>query len=111
MIDPKDVVLAILGASTAFAGFVLVFLGLVLTSYQSYSGAVPAEVTRPYRRTAVVLFTTFCLAVGTVAVSIGWVLSGGDGGIYRIAVGLFLIQLLALLGSAAWALRLVLEWP
>ncbi|HKW59547.1 MAG TPA: hypothetical protein VJR46_07315 [Candidatus Dormibacteraeota bacterium] len=111
MIDPKDVVLAILGASTAFAGFVLVFLGIVLSNYESYSGAVSAEVKRPYRTMAVVLFTTFCLALGTVAVCIGWVLSGGGDIAYRVAIGLFLVLLLALLGAAAWTLRLVLEWP
>lgn len=110
MIDTKDVVLAILGASTALAGFVLVFLGIVLTTFQAYSGAVPAEVKRPYRSTAVVLFTTFCVSLGTIAVCMGWALAGGDA-FYRVSIALFLLQLVALLGSAAWTLRLVLEWP
>ena len=110
MIDTKDVVLAILGASTALAGFVLVFLGIVLSTYHSYSGAVPAAVKRPYRSTAVVLFTTFCVALATIAVCIGWALAGGDAA-YRVSIALFLLLLLTLLGSAAWTLRLVLEWP
>jgi len=110
VIESKDVVLTILGASSAFAGFVLVFLGIVLSTYQSYSGAVSAEVKRPYRSTAIVLYTTFCIALGTIAVCLGWVLAGGDAA-YRLSIGLFLVQLLALLGSGAWALRLVLEWP
>jgi uncharacterized membrane protein len=110
LIDHKDVVLAILGASTALAGFTLVFLGIVLAAFQSYSGAVPSEVKRPYRSTAVVLFTTFCISLGTIAVCIGWVLGGGAV-VYGASITLFLIQLLGLLGSAAWSLRLVLEWP
>ena len=110
MIDTKDVVLAILGASTALAGFVLVFLGIVLTTFQAYTGAVPAEVKRPYRSTAVVLFTTFCVSLGTIAVCMAWALAGGDA-FYKVSIAMFLLQLLALLGSAAWTLRLVLEWP
>jgi len=110
LVEPKDVVVAILGASAALAGFVLVFLGLVLSAYHEYSGAVSAAVKRPYRSMAVVLYTTFCIALGTIAVCIGWVLGGGDP-IYRIAIGLFLVELVALMVSAAWALRLVLEWP
>ncbi len=110
MIDTQDVVLAILGASTALAGFVLVFLGIVLTTLQAYSGAVPAEVKRPYRSTAVILFTTFCVSLLTIAVCIAWALAGGDG-VYRASIVLFLLELVALLGSAAWTLRLVLEWP
>jgi hypothetical protein len=110
LIEAKDVVLAILGASTALAGFTLVFMGIVLAAFQSYSGAVSAEVKRPYRSTAVVLFTTFCVSLGTIAVCIFWALNGGDG-VYGASIALFLIQLLALLSAAAWTLRLVLEWP
>ncbi|MHB8613103.1 MAG: hypothetical protein ACYDAL_11835 [Candidatus Dormibacteraceae bacterium] len=44
LIAEKDVVLAILGASAALAGFVLVFLDVIVASYQSYSGGVPGEV-------------------------------------------------------------------
>jgi len=49
LIVEKDVVLAILGSSAALAGFVLVFLGVIIASYQSYSGAVPEQVVGPFR--------------------------------------------------------------
>ncbi len=42
MIEPKDVVIAILGSSAGLGGFVLVFLGVIIASYQSFQGAVPA---------------------------------------------------------------------
>jgi hypothetical protein len=110
LIDAKDVVLALLGASTALAGFELVFLGVVLTAYQSYSGAVADAVKRPYQRTAVVLFATFCVSLVTVAVCIAWTQAGGDA-VYRACLVLFAVQLVLLLATAAWSLRLVLEWP
>src|SRR2546423_2960856 len=44
LIEPKDVVLALLGASAGLGGFVLVFLGVIIASYQSYAGNVPGPV-------------------------------------------------------------------
>jgi len=35
LVEPKDVVVAILGSAAALAGFVLVFLGIIIASYQS----------------------------------------------------------------------------
>ena len=35
MVEPKDIVIAILGASAALGGLVLVFLGIIIASYQS----------------------------------------------------------------------------
>ena len=70
LIEPKDVVLAILGAAAALAGFVLVFLGIVIASYQSYPGRVPEPVVRPYRISGAALLGTFGLSLVTVAVSL-----------------------------------------
>ena len=44
LIEPKDVVLALLGASAGLAGFVLVFLGVIIATYQSFAGNVPGPV-------------------------------------------------------------------
>src|SRR5205814_715630 len=63
MIEPKDVVIAILGASAALAGFVLVFLGIVIAAYQSYSGGVPAPVVHPFRTAGTSLLGTFALCL------------------------------------------------
>ena len=38
-----DVVVAVVGTSAAIAGFTLVFLGILVTSYQSLLGALPSE--------------------------------------------------------------------
>jgi hypothetical protein len=108
LIEPKDVVLAILGASAALGGFVLVFLGIIIAAYQSYSGGVPEHVVQPYRMTGSALLGTFGLSLVTVAVSLLWLLNGGSPGLYGWAIGLFALQLIAVFAAAAWATRMVL---
>src|SRR5438552_1314995 len=68
VVEPKDVVIAILGASAALGGFVLVFLGIIIASYQSYSGGVPDQVVQPYRTTGSALLGTFGLSLVTAAI-------------------------------------------
>jgi uncharacterized membrane protein len=108
LIEPKDVVIAVLGASAALAGFVLVFLGIIIASYQSYSGGVPDEVVGPYRRTGAALLGTFGLSLVTVAVCLFWLINGGLPGLYGWTIGLFALQLVAVFASAAWATRMAL---
>ena len=108
MIEPKDVIVAILGASAALAGFVLVFLGIIIASYQSYPGGVPTQVVQPYRLTGSALLGTFALCLVTVAVSLLWLINGGSTSLYGWAIALFAIQLVAVFTSAAWATRMVL---
>ncbi len=108
MIEPKDAVIAILGASAALAGFVLVFLGIIIASYQSYSGGVPDQVVQPYRTTGSALLATFGLSLITVAICLLWLINGGLPGLYGWTIGLFAVQLVAVFASAAWATRMVL---
>jgi len=108
LIEPKDVVVAILAASAALAGFVLVFLGVIIASYQSYSGGVPEQVVQPYRRTGSALLGTFGFSLVTVAVCLLWLINGGSPGLYGWTIGLFAVQLVAVFASAAWATRMVL---
>jgi uncharacterized membrane protein len=104
----KDVVLAILGASAALGGFVLVFLGIIIAAYQSYSGAVPEQVVHPYRRLGGILLATFGLCLIAVLVSLAWLVGGGPDGAYGVTVGLFVLELAAVFGAAVWATRMVL---
>ena len=108
MIEPKDVVIAILGSSAALAGFELVFLGIIIAAYQSYSGSVPVHVVQPYRLTGTALLGTFAVSLVTVAISLLWLSSGSPTGLYGWAIGLFAVQLVAVFASAAWATRMVL---
>jgi uncharacterized membrane protein len=108
VIEPKDVVLALLGSSAALAGFVLVFLGVIIASYQSYSGAVPAQVVRPFRTTGGVLLGAFGFSLITVTVCLVWLALGGPSALYGWAIGLFVLQLVAVFLAAGWTTRMVL---
>ncbi len=101
-------VVAILGSSAALAGFGLVFLGIVIASYESYAGAVPDDVVRPYRIAGAALLGTFGLALVTVAVSLTWLINGGPAGLYGWTIALFALQLVCVFGAAAWTTRMVL---
>ena len=108
MIDPKDVVLAILGASGALAGFVLVFLGVIIASYESYAGNVPEQVVQPYRTSGTALLGAFALGLVTVAICLLWLINGGLPALYDWAIGLFAVQLVAVFVAALWTARMVL---
>jgi hypothetical protein len=108
LIAEKDVVLAILGASAALAGFDLVFLGIIIASYQSYSGAVPEKVVQPYRTIGGILLATFGLCLFAVLMSLFWLVDGGPDGVYGLTVGIFVAELIAVFAAAVVAVRTVL---
>lgn len=111
LVEDKDVVVAILGVSAGLAGLVLVFLGLVVTTYQSYAGDTPKKVLRRHRRAAGLLFAAFISGVACVALASGWLVArGSSGSLYKAVIAVFAVQLVLLLGATAWsALRLMEE--
>jgi hypothetical protein len=109
MIEPKDVVLGILGAAAALGGLVLVFLGIIIAAYQSYPGGVPAAVVTPYRIGGGALFSTFALSLVTVAMCVVWLALGGPSALYGWTIALFGAQLIAVLLAAGWTTRMVLR--
>jgi hypothetical protein len=108
LIEPKDVVIAILGSSAGLGGFVLVFLGVIIASYQSFQGAVPQEVVRPYRTAGGMLLATFALCLCSVGVCLLWLAGGGPASTYGVTIGLFVVLLVAVFAAAAWVTRMVL---
>ena len=108
MIEPKDVVIGVLGAAAALGGLVLVFLGIIIAAYQSYPGGVPAPVVAPYRVGGGALFGAFAISLVTVATCVLWLVMGGPSGLYGWTIGLFGVQLIAVLLSAGWTTRMVL---
>lgn len=110
MIEPKDVILGAMGAAAALAGFVLVFLGIVIAAYQSYAGNAPAPVIRPYRTAGVTLFATFGLSLLTVTLCLVWLVSGGPSWMYGLTLAVFIAQMAAVFLAAGWTTRMVL-WP
>jgi uncharacterized membrane protein len=108
VIEPRDVVIAILGASAALAGFVLVFLGVMIASYQSYSGGVSDQVVQPYRTVGVILLAAFGLCLLSVLVGLIWLVGGGPNETYGLTVGLFVVEVPAVFAAAVWTTRMVL---
>ena len=108
MIEPKDVVLGVLGAASALTGLILVFLGIIIAAYQSYPGGVPPAVVAPYRATGIAVFATFGLGLVTVALCLLWLVLGGPSALYGWTVALFVAQLLAVFGVAGWTTRMAL---
>ena len=108
MIESKDVVVGALGASAALTGLVLVFLGIIIASYQSYAGNAPASVTRPYRIAGAALFSTFSLGLVTITLCIVWLALGGPAWLYGWTLALFVLELVAVFVAAGWTTRMVL---
>jgi hypothetical protein len=103
----RDVVTAVFGASSGLAGLLLVFLGIVVSAFRSYSAAVPAAATAPYRRAGRVIVAGFLLGLACTAVALAWLLSPSHG-LYETAVVLFCAQLGALAVAAVGVARIVL---
>lgn len=108
MIESRDVVLGVLGAAAALAGLVLVFLGIIISAYQSYASTAPASVVVPYRIAGIGLFSTFGLGLVTVTTCVLWLALGGPSWLYGWTIGLFILQLVAVFLAAGWATRMVL---
>jgi uncharacterized membrane protein len=102
VVEHKDVVLALLGASAALAGLVLVFLGLVISAYSNL-GAAPKGSKAPYRRSGVALLGAFRVGVSCLVVGLcELLLLHNNQYLYVTTVILFLGQIGALLGTSIW---------
>jgi hypothetical protein len=108
VIEPKEVVLAVLGSSAGLGGFVLVFLGMIIGRYESYSGDVPADVVRPYRTAGGLLLVAFALSLLTAAVCLFWLAAGGPKDAYPVTLVMFVVQLALVFSAATWVTRMVL---
>jgi hypothetical protein len=103
----RDLITALFPAAAALSGLLLVFLGIVLSAFQSYSAATPAAAVAPYRRAGGAILAAFLFGLGTVAVALAWLLSPSRG-LRDAAVLLFCVQLAMLSVSAVGSARLVL---
>lgn len=103
----RDLITALFPAAAALSGLLLVFLGIVLSAFQSYSAATPAAAVAPYRHAGGAILAAFLLGLGTVAVALAWLLSPSRG-LRDAAVVLFCMQLATLSVSAVGSARLIL---
>jgi hypothetical protein len=108
-VEHKDVVVALLGVSAGLAGLVLVFLGLVITTFRSFQAPTPAAVLDPFRRATGMVLAAFAIGIACVVVASIWLVRLGENqGLYVATVVLFGAQIAALLvATGSTVFRLV----
>ena len=105
----KDVIITVLGAAGALAGLVLVFLGIVVTTFQSYPGDIDNDIRKGFRQDSVLTLIPFVLGITCVCLSAVWLLlSTNNEAVYVAAVVVFFAQLASLLLAAGLVTRRVL---
>lgn len=111
MVEHKDTVLAVLGVSAGLSGFVLVFLGLVVATYQGFDGSTPDTVLARYRTIGVLILTAFAIGILCLTLAIGWLLERNDQQwLYVAVVVAFLTQIgMLVLATVATARRVLWE--
>jgi hypothetical protein len=100
--DPsrKDVVVAVLSASAALGGFVLVFLGVLISAYQSYAADATKSVKEARRRAVWPALAVFPLSVTGIALSLIWLAAPGGTCLYYAVVVVFAAELVAIVAVA-----------
>jgi hypothetical protein len=105
----EDVITTALAAAGGLAGLVLVFLGIVVTTYQTYPGDAGADILKGFRHDAILTLIPFTLGIVCVCISTVWLLlSKNNEGLYIAAVVSFFLQLASLLLAAGLVTRRVL---
>ncbi len=87
----SDVVIAEVGAAAALAGLVLVFLGVLVTSFQTLLGRVSDDVLSRFRRASWFAVAAFFLATASLLVSTSWLAAGGGHSFYVATLVLFFL--------------------
>jgi hypothetical protein len=108
MVAHQDVIITVLGAAAGLAGLVLVFLGIVVSTYQSYPGDMPADVRSGMRQDSILTLVPFTLGVVCVCLTTAWLLTKNNQDLYIAALAAFIVQLASLLLAAGLVTRRVL---
>jgi Na+(H+)/acetate symporter ActP len=91
-----DIGIAILSTSVALAALLLVFLGFVLSTYQSFPGDTSSSVLDKYRSTGKKVLAVFIVCVITGVLSLTWLLTDSCF-LYWLAISLFYVEMLGVL--------------
>jgi hypothetical protein len=108
MVAHQDVIVTVLGAAAGLAGLVLVFLGIVVSTFQSYNAVDAATVLPGFRRDAKVILGSFALGLVCVGLSVAWLLTRNNQGLYIAAIVTFIGQILLLMVAAGLVTKRVL---
>lgn len=106
MVEHKDVVITLLGASAGLSGLVLVFLGVVASATSSFPAGTKPAIIAKARRPVFAVLGSFGVGIVCVAVATWWlVLLHDNGSLYDLTVCLFVAQLASLAVATVWAVR------
>ena len=108
MVAHQDVIITVLSAAAGLAGLVLVFLGIVVTTFQSYAPEDAATVRPGFRRDAKVTLASFAVGLLCVVLSTAWLLTTNNQGLYIAALLTFFGQLVLLVLAASFVTKRVL---
>jgi hypothetical protein len=92
----KDTIIAIVGSSAGLAGLVLVFLGVLVTSFQSLLGNVRDATLSRYRNATWISLGVFALALASMSLGVTWLLAAGGHTFYVLVLIAFFAQVGAL---------------
>jgi hypothetical protein len=99
--EPKDVMVAIFGASAGAAGLVLVFLAILIAAVASYPGETSRATLNPLRRSAWAAFAIFGVSLLTTTLSLLWLAVSDGRALYLATIFMFFGLLIGLSVIAA----------
>lgn len=106
MVGHKDVVVAVLGASAALSGLVLVFLGLVASATGSFPPGTKPSIVKRARRPVFAVLGSFGVGIACVGSAVWWLLlPPNNTTLYIATVSLFFMQLVSLVVATVWSVR------
>ena len=100
----KDVVIALLGASAALVGLILVFVGLVINAYSALGSSATEGAKAPYRCMAGLTLVPFGLGLAQIGFGTAWLLLQWEW-LYGWVVGLFIATAVMLAVAAFWTVK------
>lgn len=104
----RDVVVAVVGASAAIAGFVLVFLGILVTSYQSLLGQTSERILNRFKATAIASLVVFGLGLTSLTLGVCWLVADGGRCFYIVVLVAFFAEIAAFALNAVYVTIYVL---
>lgn len=97
-------VLAVLGGASGVGALVLVFLGFLVATLNSYESGTSSSVTRSLKIVGTGVTAAFFCGALSVGMCLWWLVGGQPQGPYGLSVGLFVAELVLLLVAAGWVL-------
>jgi hypothetical protein len=111
MVEHKDVVISLLGASAGLSGFVLVFLGLIAGALSGLPPGSGDDIRRPWRIAAGLVLVAFVAGMACTASGTWWLIRLDDSHLlYVVTVAAFVGQLgMLLISTGATVQRVIFK--